>query len=239
MVATHFLKPGRGRALPLLTILLLTVAVSCGLPSYPALYPPLIPEFPTESSLDFTFAIPSGNNSSVFQGFEIYYKLYTDSDLETLDTELPAIIDFPTLLGHGYHRLLLSGSSSTEDQKPLVPSENDPDLPALIIDFSPLSFSGENASKYPSLTAGGETYTLARNAAEANMPVRRKGFSPDEFAKGEADVPQTFTTDPDSPGSRLFIAIFVLSYGVDIVANEFNIYSEPTYAGYIALPTGS
>lgn len=215
--------------------------IGCGLPSYPALVAPSRIEFPTspEAGLVFSFSMPAENNPDTFLGLEPYYKIYTglEEEAANIDDENSAI-DRSSLERLGFRRFLDATTAATVyDDRPLIlldtTTKTDADA-TILIDFSPIA--GELAD-YPNLIIGDDSYPLARNAATDPSTAEKRGFDVDQIQTGDPDIPETYDPDSADPAAtNLYIAIYLLAYGQDIDALEFNIFSQPTFGGYIAIP---
>ena len=213
----------------------------CGLPSYPALYAPILVRGPdsVESGLEFVFGITSDDDPAIFEGLELYYKLYTSTQIEDgqIDSDALRIVDRATLENTGFRRFLNTTSTGDEELKPLIPLDDSEKLDSdleILIDFSPL-ISAE-PSDYPVLTHGETDVSLARNASAVTGTYIKKGFPSDAFSGTDGDVPVGYGGDDPENVPRLYIALYSLTYGNDYASLEFNILSQPTYAGYIAIP---
>ncbi len=69
---------------------------SCGLPTYPYLYAPEIAETrtnPENNDYDLIFNNASDNNTNIFSGYEVYYKIYDPLDSATAGTATEYITD--------------------------------------------------------------------------------------------------------------------------------------------------
>ena len=232
----------------------LILAVACGIPSYPYLAPPPLEtvEYPTspEAGLKFEYGIPVSNNATIFEGFDLYYKLYSAIDREEnlIESDRLSSIN-QRRLEENLFRRLYEPSSAPEDQpiRPLIElsdaQKSDGDL-RVILDFSYLNeqiyvkaFFGETDS--PDLT---EITDLARDvsvpedSAEGSLAPVYKGFTAAEFLPGDGDLPVTYDPENDATAT-LYVALYVLSYGNDYQTSlNFNLYSEPLYLGFIAIP---
>ena len=224
-----------------MTIIVIGLSISsCGIPSYPSLIAPdtILPTSP-ESGLEFAFHIPTENDDDIFEGFELYYKLYTGTqEAEGLiETESSSVVDFATLQQTGYVSMV-DAAGSGEAVRPLLPIdeaiENDTTL-ELIIDFSPIIAA--EPGQFPEIVIEDVVTRLARNRALPGNQAAAAGFFRDDFAAADGDMPIGYDPESANPDDlRLYISVYILSYGNDIPSLEFNINSLPSYAGYIAIP---
>ena len=217
----------------------------CGLPSYPALYAPImIFEPAVESDLFFIFSITTEDDPSVFEGVELYYKFYLRSDVEKelIAADRQKVVDVPTLEATGYRRYIDTNSEIVEGSRPLIPLSDDEKLDAtteIRLDFQPL-IDAAKPSDYPlvSLSPSGAELSLARNASSVRDVYERKGFTSDSYTSGDGDVPNAYEDEQlaADESERLYVAVYALCYGNDDSLPEFNIVSQPLYAGYIVIP---
>ncbi len=217
--------------------LILPLVFGCGIPS--ASYLPPVPTeyvvYPIGTETDYYFSIPDPDtiNPEIFEGFEIYYKLF---DPETVDdkfdvngdTSLSTPVSLTALQRAGYVRL----ASSTEvdsalPRYPLLPvAEDDKAISGLTIR---LAFS--NISTTPRTTYGVNVVkTIYFNRTLKNTDGTRllEGFTTDDFEVDDSDLPQGF--DP-AANFDIVIALYVFSYGNDYLNLSFNIHSTGVYLG--------
>ena len=223
------------------TCIAVSSIVGCGIPSYPSLIAPdtVLPTSP-ESGLEFTFLIPTENDDDIFEGFELYYKLYTGTqEAEGLiEAETDSIVDFAALQQAGFVSMIDASTSSGEAVRPVLPLseavENDSTI-QLIIDFS--TIIAAEPSQFPEIVLEDIVTQLARNRAVQGNQAVAAGFFTDDFAAADGDMPIGYDPESANPDDlRLYISMYILSYGNDIPSLEFDIYSLPKYAGYIAIP---
>ena len=229
----------------MITIVAIGVATSlflgCGIPSYPSLIAPdtVLPTSP-ESGLEFTFMIPTANDDDIFEGFELYYKLYTGTQEADglIELESGSVVDFATLQQAGFASMLDASDSSGEAVRPLLPLSDDVENDAtaeLVLDFSPIIAA--EPSQFPEIVIEDVVTRLARNRAVPGNQAVAAGFFTDDFAAADGDIPIGYDPESVNPEDlRIYIAMYILSYGNDIPSLEFNIYSQPSFAGYIAIP---
>ena len=214
----------------------------CGIPSYPSLDAPgIVLQYPNpDSGLEFVFDIPIDNDSTIFEGFEVYYRLYSGTELadNLIERDRQAIINRVTLEQRGYRRFYDTQTTSPLDvSRPLLEltsaQKNDATLD-VILDFSTL-ISSTAPSTYPVAIIDEESIPLARNASSDPKTLTLKGFFPDALATTDADVPSSYVPGSTDSAGSLYVSVYVLSYGNDLPLDP-NIYSQPAWAGYIAVP---
>ena len=110
-----------------LTILVtaaISIISSCGIETYPYLYPPVIDGFPFEADTSVDFQNDGNNVPEYFEGYEFYYKLYSAAQAQAKDGSL-ADQEGETIEGTsgttevialGYSRLFLYNLDENDDQ---------------------------------------------------------------------------------------------------------------------------
>ncbi len=207
--------------------------VSCGIPSSP--YLPPVPatsvESPLVSETNYYFSIPDPAtiNPEIFEGFEIYYKLFDPQTIDDAleaggDASLSSPVSLTSLKNAGYQRIAstLETASSLPDY-PLIPltgtDMQNKDL-RITLEFS-------NISNKPRSVYGNIFFSRTlKNASGARV---LKGFSSSDFAADDSDLPPDF--DPSSRFDDVTIALYVMSYGNDYQYLSFNIHSTAVYLG--------
>lgn len=244
----------------LLSLFLLTLVISCGLPTYAYLYPPELayarnnPEDIPERDLIFKNAY--NNNINIFSGYEIYYKFYNPLDTDTVDAETAYISDNTkissiaaatntTLSSYGFDRLYVSNSS---DLSSIIHTEK---IPAFSVEPVLLdqqfnirlkflqgqvfgtSFLAETYNS--SLTFSTTPYLYRRVTNSENFEVTNKSFDIGDFNIFDNDLPDSIDMDSYTQstggGYYLYASFYILSYGKDIDDITKSIYSEPLYLG--------
>lgn len=214
---------------------------SCGIPSTPYIAP--VPEDTVASRLgsdpQFSFGVPTSNNSEIFEGFEIYYKFYAPNATVSPDIEsdtLTSPISHFVLESAGFRRLYASDDSSEE--LPLISlfsaDKTDPDL-RLILDFTNAYTEFPHSPYDPDLAdpAVNEIYfgrLLQPDPVAQPDQFEYKAFFPADFIMDDVDLPSGF--DPTLYNS-IHLSLFVLAYGNDFSSLEFDIHSVAVYLGWI------
>ncbi len=211
--------------------LALLAPAACGIPSAP--YLPPVPatsvQSPLTSETDYFFSIPDPEtiNPEVFEGFEIYYKLFdpqtADEDLDINgDASLSSPVSQQSLTREGYVRLAsTTETGSPLPRYPLIPlSDADMENENTLIELE-FSNLGDNR---PRSVYGNIIFmrTLRNDAGTREL----ENFS--DFDSGDSDLPQGF-----DPGQSfdIVIALYVMSYGNDYENLSFNIYSTAVFLG--------
>jgi hypothetical protein len=237
-------KTKRGRALcGLSTLTAMLIILACGIPSTSYLPPvPLsgvVYPLPSETLYTFSAPDPDTTNSDIFEGFEIYYKFFTEAEAadrdvidENGDTALSASVSKTELVNAGYVRLASAAEIASElPDVPLIElttvEKDDPDF-AVSLNFSNVSPSRPEYLDplYPASSAG--NFRFSRTLANSSGNRILKGFAATDFAAGDSDLPTNF--DPAAE-SFLYITLYVLSYGNNFDAFDFDIYSTAVYIG--------
>lgn len=205
---------------------------SCGIPSAP--YLPPVPSTSVQSPIgpetDYFFQVPEIENPEIFEGFEIYYKLFDPQTInENLDisgdTSLSSPVTLTSLQREGYVRLAASDESASSL----------PRYPVIPLDDSDKATNTETQIKLEFSNIGND----APRSVYGNIRFRRtlevtagtrllKDFSPLNFASDDSDLPEGF--DPQE-SFDIVIALYVLSYGNDYLNLSFNIHSTAVYLG--------
>ena len=224
--------------------LVLPLVFGCGIPSAP--YLPPVPsdtvKYPGLAEKDYLFYMPDPDtiNPEVFEGFEIYYKLFdpltvNDKFDANGDTSLSTPVSLTALQRAGYVRLASSAEiSSALPTYPLLPiADADKAVSGLAIN---LAFSNISPAT-PRTTYGVNVVkTIYFNRTLKNTDGTRllEGFTTtdDDFKVDDSDLPQGF--DP-AANFDIVIALYVFSYGNDYVNLSFNIHSTGVYLGKSSL----
>ena len=223
-----------------LSVLVAAVAVtlhsSCGIETYPYLFPPTVPRIPLYSEPLFEFRNDVRNDVDYFEGYELYYKLYAfaagegavqaEEDAESLAEE-----EGPTYIESiGFSRLDPFEPEAEETEPSPLPllslraaDRGDSEL-VFQIDFAGVR-EDLPRSLYGDLSFG-------RTVTDSEGESEFRGFAPDEFLEGDSDLPEEFDPEADT---TVYVALCALSYGNDIVTFNFNLYSAPAYLGVIEL----
>ena len=211
------------------------MVAACGIPSAP--YLPPVPstsvKFPIGFETDYYFTIPDPAviNPEIFEGFEIYYKLFdpqnVDDELNANgDASLSSPVSLNSLKNAGYERIASSSEAQAPTALPAYPliplSDTDMQTEGLRIK---LEFSNIGGNKPRSVHGN---IDFLRTLKLASGLRRLKGFSKDDFAADDSDLPPDFL--PESMFD-VTVALYVLSYGNDYLNLSFNIHSTAVYLG--------
>jgi hypothetical protein len=215
------------------------IASSCGLADYPFVAPPLVISQDALSAQLF-FENNPANNPEFFEGFDIYYRFYLDTeedaqqeDRSEIESQSEAFVDTRRLLeDFEYRRMQGHPVGSPGDvitQEPLLPvaeAAKKEQFP-VTVDFQPLQRLGSTQEPTISYTDLAQPTTV--------VPLRK----PSAASEAEAFDPALFTTDdadmPDdyrgNEAADFILSLFVVSYGKqDLVVS---IYSRPEYLGRV------
>ncbi len=221
------------------TALIALTTSSCGLADYPFVAPP-VNVSQDALSAEVSFENNPANNPEFFEGFDIYYRFYLESnedeqqeDLSKIDSESEAFVDARRLLERfDYRRMQGYPADSQENvitQEPLlsVAEVAKKESFRVEVDFGPLELLG--AAQDP-------TISYANSAQSTSVvPLRKpsaasvaEAFDPTLFTTDDADMPEGYRGD----GATGFIlSLFAISYGTqDLVVS---IYSRPVYLGKV------
>jgi len=243
----------------------LTLVVSaCGLPTISYLAPPtaLSPDGINNENSILRFTHNGENDGDDFRGYELYYKLYLETDT-SIDTDETEIEETPRETGPGRleandfvrlapTQITINGelpATVTDDSAPLLPLEPTGTAVEFSLDLrtpDTRNLSDENTHIVVTWTDGSNDIALE---------LRRRSTSPTSVSdplndyEGFWDGPSYLASDYDtaqmfntanplpSPPGRLVIVLYVISYGID--ANDFNpYYSEPVRLEPAVLVTG-
>ena len=212
--------------------------MSCGIPSYPYLYPP-----EALGGAIVGFRHDENNDPDVFRGYEIFYRFYAD-DPDTAGTS-PAEIDMQnyfneegairsiiygtssSALTYGFRRLIIAGNSDADPP---------PQLPINIADRNntfTINFDENELEDEISFTYDSVPYNVFRYVNyDAGSEFDYKPFLPanDEdlydFPIGESDIHDSEEVAVDS----IYVAFFAVPYGFDAEAVE-ELYANGSYEG--------
>ena len=228
------LKKGWGKLFfPAAIISISSIFASCGIPASP--YLPPIPTESVESPLTnetaYSFAIPSPDSiiDSIFEGFEIYYKLIPSESspdyLDDGDPELSSPISLNDLENEGYERI--ASSIETPTDLPSYPvilltdaEKSDPSL-IITLDFS------NSATSVPG-SSHGEGISFKRSFVSESGERILKSFTTADFAEDDGDLPPGFDI---TANFDITIVLYAMSYGNDNSNLILNIRSSATYLG--------
>ena len=241
----------------LLIIFLLSLS-SCGLPTYAYLYPPeayTTRNDPENQENDVIFWNAYNNNSSIFSGYEIYYKIYdplaASSTAASYTSDITAIesaaASYATVLeNNGFFRLFIADSAELDtythnENRPIFPLE--PDLLEeefrirlkFLQDQTPgTSFLAETYNTTLSFT---DTPYFYRHITNSSTTITsNQSFDIYDFNIYDSDMPDSidydsYTQSNTSGDYYLYITFYILSYGRDTEDITKSVYSEPLYLG--------
>ncbi len=245
------------QARPLLRTLGILVALvlgssSCGLPTIPFLDPPKDPGFDGGSPENrvLTFSHNPNNDGDDFQGYELYYKLYTDDQSQLIDADTNFIEATPQQPGPS--RLITRGfvraaavrelqsldpetfSPLTSDRPPHIPTDPTGAPIEYEIDLEDRTNADPDEDVFLFWTQGGEQRRGFRRRSDDNAftadPTELKSFwnrseySPDDWDIARMGLSDEIEAEPQP--DKFSIVWYVLSYGID--ATTFgSYYSEP------------
>ena len=219
----------------IISLILLGVLFSCGLPVYYILYPPVNAGIPTKTSegrvFSFTTAdtFNSTNASEIYLGTDVYYKIYNSSNDCQIDIESinKSNAEFSQV---GFNRLQALGYAKLSANPPL-PSTSDVLFDIYTNDYKVsirLFDEGEDNS-YP---AG---FLFENNGLITDSkPLRSKGsfdFQNDNQPKnGDPD----YKHNENSQDESFFVAAYAVSVGRD--GSFQSHYSSLLHLGVIEIP---
>jgi hypothetical protein len=215
--------------------LLLLALTTCGIPSYPYLYPP---EALGGGRVGFTHN--SDNNSTVFVGYEIYYRFYStdpgsigatslaEQDMQlyfTSSFQISSIVyeDSSNAFNKGFRRAYIK---ETEDTPPQLPIESADINGTFIIEFI-LDDVTDNEIKF---SYNSSDYIVKRSVTDSDDT--HKSFLPvsdidvyDFSTSGDEDI---VADGVDS--SNIFVAFYAVPYGIDSETLA-TLYANGSYEG--------
>jgi hypothetical protein len=212
---------------------LIAFVVSCGTETIPYLSPPSsISADPT--FLEVSFRHPGKNDSDLFLGYEIYYKLYAPSQVPDAVTQdrnavgqSPVRPDPSRLTSRGFTRLRLPRNQFSQD-RPLAPIPRSATGDRVTVRFAPPS--GDDTPGFqPFVFWPGETRSLRRNTPDDTGQY--KLFFDETYQVSDQDVTSTVWNAGNS--GAISIAFFALAFGRTPDLKFF--YSEPVYLSVFEL----
>jgi hypothetical protein len=214
--------PLRGRTFrAAATVALVGLISSCGLENIPYVYEP---QQPTALGDTFTFASPD-TTGPYFEGYEIYYKLYTGSDDPALGSET-SFATQTALASAGFLRLTQEGDTTENVPLVAVPVGDRVTPHSVSIVFPD--------GQQPYLTTSWDPVTQVVLRRGMKYPASELlSGTYQTFADFSADDVQLTPSDLSTPvwmeiqaGRRVRVALFAVSYGLDFNAP---LYSVPLY----------
>jgi hypothetical protein len=241
----------RNFPLPAVAVALLLVSVllgSCGVESYPYL-------FPAEAIAgEVGFSHDDRNDPNVFQGYELYYRLYDQAsiyadgsvDVSQIKSDMQSYFngsnDFFSVsfddMGttsisssedRGYRRFYVQGSKESVPLISISSGNVDSDFDAVIID--------DTLTGNLDLQILGDSYSLRRNTTKSSSEDYPE-FSNEgsDYELSDNDILSDQIEEIPSGGEKLVVAVFVVPYGFDS-SNFTGIFANGTsddmsYIGY-------
>ena len=238
-------------------VLLLCCITACGLPSYAYLYPPTDVRDRSTPGIEYDLIFRNAyeNNSSIFSGYEIYYKIYDPLDSEPSDSLYITDRDsIDAAAGAGGNILLQNKKftrlyTTTSDNASFVHDSNEPAFPVepalLGEDFNIRLFldqeqpAGDSfiAETYDSSVYFSETPYLYRYVSNSSTNTTGKKFLDlNDFDINDSDMPDSVDTESYEQSNisddyYLYISFYIMSYGKNPDDITKSIYSEPVYLG--------
>ncbi len=234
-----FLCVNRNKILVAFLVLLIAFLFSCGIESYPYLYPPEVSSI-LENEKIMTFSNNEENNPDLFLGFEVYYKFYTDDsdqpDYGDITTDMNSITSqtsVNTLTQMGFSRLyVVSPPSSVSQTVPAIDipfSDRTTDF-AVTVDFSTVATD----TYYPSCNYLSTSLQLGRWVREeGSTAYELKGFDTASFPDN-VDYSDIYSSYYDTI-DYVWCVLYVLAYGRYDFIND--LYSSPVLLGKIKIDT--
>ncbi|MDC7225868.1 MAG: hypothetical protein PQJ61_03790 [Spirochaetales bacterium] len=235
---------------------------SCGLPTYSVLIAPELvytrdnpDDISQENNLVFTNAYD--NQSSIFYGYELYYKIYDPLDAANSETEYLtdettidnySTADESSLENLGFERLYfdysyISNSISHSETKPSFALDDDileEDFNIVLNfnqDLSPGSTFLAESDGSVSFSSDMETYIYRHVENSDTGEYNNKFFFTDNFSIYDSDMPESIDIDSytsstnEDGGYYLYITFYILSFGKEQDDVSKLIYSKPVYLG--------
>ena len=235
---------------------------SCGLPTYPYLYAPEISETrtnPETGEWDLVFSNAHDNNTNIFSGYEIYYKIYDPLDDETLGASTEYITDRNniaatsganrnTLISKDFNRLFFT--TELEDSTFL----HNESFPSFQITQSLLDEEFKVRLLMQQGNSAGESFfaSVWENSSlsfpepqyfyrwvynDSNLAYKRKFFNNTDFNIFDNDLPDSIDYSSLEQSLiedyYLYITFYIFSYGRDPDDITKSVYSSPVYLGTI------
>lgn len=253
-----FLGTGKSRAF-LFLFLPVLFFVSCGLPTGAYLDPPsdiIVQDSPESLSNANTLVFRNAyeNASSVFQGYEVYYKIYDpksssasySADVTTIENKGSAAT-YTNLALLGFNRLCFFDTESNEitnsadDSKPAFKLDED----LLDTNFRiSLKFIQDSSAIQPyviepyltSITFDSDNYIYRRvydDADSSTAIYTAKTFSEQSFDVYDSDMPSSITESLAGDDYEFYITFYILSFGRESDGIS-TVYSEPAYLGTLS-----
>jgi len=213
------------------------LVVSCGIPSYPYLYPP-----EALGGERVGFRHDANNDQDVFRGYEIFYRFYADPEPSGLSEAENDMQDYfraegairsviygtsSSALTYGFRRLILEGNNDTDPP---------PQLPIDIADRNntfTIELFEDETNDVIRFTYDNTTYEVFRYVPYTESDeYDYKPFLPAtdgdlyDFDNGESDIHDSEEVAVNS----IFVAFFAVPYGFDAVGLQ-ELYANGSYEG--------
>ena len=242
----HLLRP----CCPALFSALLFVS-SCGIPQYAYLEAPSVTANTDLGKFDAEFRNNSQNNPLLFQGYQLYYRLYEDED--ALEEGIKKIKEFQHLTSESYNYFPLARGLNAQEEiggKTYEAGEVDSRSPLVRLSEaqrdSTMSFSidflndqidtGISGIYFESVLKSDDSQIeieLCRNPVqnrinETATTSLARSFKKNDFYDEDGDIPEEY-----SSGDDLYLSIFVMTFGRQNDGTA--LYSKPASLGRFKL----
>lgn len=232
---------------------------SCGLPNLPYLSEPELygtASDPDSEEMDLIFWNADENNTSIFSGYEIYYKIYDPINASSTDNTATYNEDYTTISASstgssaifenaGFSRLFFSDSYDLESftHNTIKPSFSLEDT--LIDEHFMIRLKFIQDTDLPGDSFYAETYDTDLSFSDTPYFYRRvtnssstvssnKAFDTGDFNIYDSDLPDSVELNYSSDTSGdyyLYISFYIMSYGRDSDDILTSVYSIPLYLG--------
>ena len=220
--------PAALRAAALLTGIVLVLA-GCGLERFVILAAPVA--IINAADDRFEFRATSDNSEVEFRGFELYYRVFSTSDIP-----VNFYNTFDELVAAAYRRVYdpAWAPGSTSFRKPLIrpdPADYGKSY-TVTVDFSAFV----SLADFPRISTAALvpitpiTISQARRAVTDVGQTEYKRFQKNDFDATDADITADLYNTYISLGLNVKLVMFVVSYGVDTSSN-LEVYSLPVWLG--------
>ena len=196
---------------------------ACGITTLPILEPPIAgPPSNVGKTFEFDGADPATVDRLLFEGYELYYRFYVDTDYPTDLTSLSE------LTGAGFMRLHQAGDTDGNISKPLVavPFEDRDDAHSVTIT---ILFGQTPEEPWFSGSWGGGNTEL-RRATTDQWGIHELISDTGSFDAADFDVADLFDPTLVTTGVRLLL--YALTYGRDF---SVDVHSEAVFLGEIII----
>ncbi len=221
---------------------------TCGMPTYPYLYPPSLSGSAPKglgSDNKFEFKTSDKNNDAFYDGYEVYYKFYPLSTTHaSIIAESISIDDINQLLAAGYLKLYYSNE---EFLKPIITIDalDKNDIVVIEIDFSRVRGKTHDSPDISRTSPGAVVYPdmddFRRRFHGERSGVVNTYFdkflerpSDSDFQKDDSDLSKILDGGGQLP-AEAFLVLYAVTYGREDLI--YDLYSKPLYLGYIKIET--